>query len=59
MKQKKTVADEWAGAEMRVFTLIDSIITDGRTDGQTKPLACPQLKKTHQETNQASESRDQ
>ena len=32
------VADGWAGAEMRVFTLFDSIITDGRTDRRTKPL---------------------
>ena len=40
------VADGWAGAEMRVFTLSNSITTDGRTDGQmdqwtdgwTKPL---------------------
>ena len=37
------VADEWAGAEMRVFTLFDSCSptdrrTDGRTDGRTKPL---------------------
>ena len=36
------VADGWAGAEMRVFTLYNSItITDGptdeRTDGRTKP----------------------
>ena len=26
------VADGWAGAEMRVFTLSNSIITDGPTD---------------------------
>ena len=36
------VADGWAGAEMRVFTLSNTIITDGPTDGQTdertKPL---------------------
>ena len=40
------VADGWAGAEMRVFLLFDSIITDqrtdrrtdGPTDGRTKPL---------------------
>ena len=45
IKEKKTrpdtrppVADGWAGAEMRVFPLFDSIITDGRTDGRTKPL---------------------
>ena len=34
------VADGWAGAEMRVFTLFDSCsptdrLTDGRTDGRT------------------------
>ena len=29
------VADGWAGAEMRVFTLSNSIITDRRTDGPT------------------------
>ena len=29
------VADGWAGAEMRVFPLFDSIITDRRTDGPT------------------------
>ena len=29
------VADGWAGAEMRVFALSNSIITDGRTDGWT------------------------
>ena len=28
------VADGWAGAEMRVFTLSNSITTDKRTDGQ-------------------------
>ena len=36
------IADGWAGAEMRVFTLSNSIITDGptdqRTNGRTKPL---------------------
>ena len=37
------VADGWAGAEMRVFSLFDSITmtngrTDGPTDGRTKPL---------------------
>ena len=32
------VADGWAGAEMRNFPLFDSIITDRRTDGWTKPL---------------------
>ena len=29
------VADGWAGAEMRVFTLSNSITTDGQTDGRT------------------------
>ena len=33
------VADGWAGAEMRVFTLFDSWSrTNGPTDGRTKPL---------------------
>ena len=31
----KPVADGWAGAEMRVFTLSNSIITDGPTGGQS------------------------
>ena len=47
-----SVADGWAGAEMRVFPLFDSIITDGPTDGRTDRrtdkasyrVACPQLK---------------
>ena len=34
----KPVADGWARAEMRVFALANSIITDGRTNGRTKPL---------------------
>ena len=29
------VADGWAGAEMRVFTIANSITTDGPTDGPT------------------------
>ena len=29
------VADGWAGAELRVFTLSNSITTDGQTDGRT------------------------
>ena len=29
------VADGWAGAEMRVFPLFDSSVTDQRTDGPT------------------------
>ena len=36
------VADGWAGAEMRVFPLFDSSVTDRPTDqptdGRTKPL---------------------
>ena len=44
------IADGWAGAEMRVFPLFNSSVTDrrtdrwtdewmdGRTDGRTKPL---------------------
>ena len=32
------VADGWAGAEMRVFPLFDSMVTDRPTDGRTKPL---------------------
>ena len=39
---RQPVADGWAGAEMRVFPLFDSIITDQRTDRRTdrrtKPL---------------------
>ena len=42
------VADGWAGAEMRVFTLSNSITTDGRMDQRTNialyRVACPQLK---------------
>ena len=33
------VANGWAGAEMRFFSLFDSItMTNGPTDGRTKPL---------------------
>ena len=33
---RPSVADGWAGAEMRIFTLFDSCSrTDGPTDGQT------------------------
>ena len=32
---RPSVADGWAGAEMRVLPLFDSIITDRRTDGQS------------------------
>ena len=43
---RPSVADGWAGAEMRVFPLFDSMVTDRRTDrrtdrptdGRTKPL---------------------
>ena len=39
---RPSVADGRAGAEMRVFPLFDSMVTDGRTDGptngRTKPL---------------------
>ena len=43
------VADGWAGAEMRVFTLFDSWSrtdewTNGRTDKGSYRVACPQLK---------------
>ena len=33
-----SVADGWAGAEMRVLPLFDLMVTDGPTDGRTKPL---------------------
>ena len=47
------VADGWAGAEMRVFPLFDSITTDqppdqptnGRTDKASYRVASPRLKK--------------
>ena len=29
---RPSVADGWAGAEMRVLPLFDSMVTDGRTD---------------------------
>ena len=32
---RPSVADGWAGADMRVFPLFDSMVTDGRTDGQS------------------------
>ena len=39
---RPSVADGWAGAEMRVFPLFNSITTDQPTnrptDGRTKPL---------------------
>merc|ERR1712074_173608 len=59
IKRKKTrpdtrlpVADGWAGAEMRVFPLFNSSVTDrptnqptdGWTDKASFRVACPQLK---------------
>ena len=57
---RPSVADGWVRAEMRVFPLFDSMVTDqqmdrrtdgqmdGRTDGRTNKasyrVACPQLK---------------
>ena len=38
------VADWWAGAVMRVFTLSNSITTDQQTDKASYRVACPQLK---------------
>ena len=39
---RPSVADGWAGVEMRVFSLFNSMVTDGwtdqPTDGRTKPL---------------------
>ena len=50
------VADGWAGAEMRGFTLFDLCTdgptdgwTDGRTDKGSYRVACPQLKKKNRE----------
>ena len=47
---RPSVADGWAGAEMRVFPLFDSMVTDrptnGRTDKASYRVACPQLKTT-------------
>ena len=39
-----SVADGWAGAEIRVFTLSNLIATDQRTDKTSYRVACPQLK---------------
>ena len=33
---RPSVADGWAGAEMRVFPLFNSSVTDGPTDRPTK-----------------------
>ena len=35
---RPSVADGWAGVEMRVFPLFDSMVTDGRTDRPTDRL---------------------
>ena len=39
---RPSVVDGWAGAEMRVFSLFDSMVTDGPIDeptyGRIKPL---------------------
>ena len=51
---RPSVADGWAGAEMRVFSLFDSMVTDGPTNGRTNGrtdkasyrVACPQLKRS-------------
>ena len=32
---RPSVADGWAGADMRIFPLFDSMVTDGRMDGPT------------------------
>ena len=54
---RPSVADGWAGADMHILPLFDSMVTDGptdrRTDGRTVGrtdkasyrVACPQLKK--------------
>ena len=42
---RPSVADGRAGAEMRVFPLFDSMVTDGRTDKASYRVACPQLKR--------------
>ena len=31
---RPSVADGWAGVDMRVFPLFDSMVMDGRTDGR-------------------------
>ena len=42
---RPSVADGWAGVEMRVFPLFDSCLrTDGPTDKASYRVACPQLK---------------
>ena len=38
---RQPVADGWAGAEMRVFPLFDSMVTDRRTDGRTERRTKP------------------
>ena len=52
------VADGWAGAEMRVFPLFDSSVTDRRTDGPTDGrtdkasyrVASPRLKRERKQS---------
>ena len=49
------VADGWAGAEMRVFTLSNSITTDGPTDGRTNGRTDQRTDgRTDQRTDKAS-----
>ena len=47
--RRPSVADGWAGAELSVFPLFNSMVTDGRTDGRTDKasyrVACPELKR--------------
>ena len=55
---RPSVADGWAGAEIRVFPLFNSSVTDqrtdgptdGRTDGASYRVACPQLKRQPSKT---------
>ena len=52
------VADRWAGAELRVFTLFDLCSrTNGRTDKGLYRVACPQLKKKKREEERNMESK--
>ena len=49
---RPSVADGWAGAEIRVFPLFNSSVTDQPTDRRTDKasyrVACPQLKSVSQ-----------
>ena len=58
---RPTVADGWAGAEMRVSTLSNSIITDGWTNGQTDKasygVACAQLQNDQMTKERSNEER--